>query len=367
MFYEIHPLGKIGYKKLTLADLGLVKSSHQTHIGLHESSVDYLRSFERHYLSTFIYEESYEDMLCLLDVIERKDGTIEAPYIRSGEQKELTFGGQMYQSVVKGIRSIVKNGTARNWYLFWFGLANEDLVFFLVDDNSGDFKKITTILGSLKAHGVIEHHHPSYNQIIYLLEEKINNVKRLYLEKLEIYAQSGELPITLPLIRPFDLERAKTIIKAIGRKGEELISDYLGRVLSQNKIRSFEWKDRSRESGLPFDFEVSTSSRGLFYVDVKSTSFSFKQEMIFSNHEIKFMIQQPQYQIFRVFNINENPAELRICSDSSLFAKTLGMTIDDSEQSFRRHNSKIRSINIGASPLHKGFVFDKKIIKLNYN
>lgn len=367
MFYEIHPLGKIGYKKLTLADLGLGKSSHQTHIGLHESSVDYLRSFERQYLSTFIYEESYKDMLCLLDVIERNDGTIEAPYIRSGEMKELTFAGQMYQSVVKGIRSIVKNEIARNWYLFWFGLANDDLVFFLVNDNSGDFKRITSILGSLKAHGVIEHHHSNYSQIIYFLEEKINTVKRSYLEKLEIYAQSGEFPITLPLLSSFDLERANAIIKAIGRKGEELISDYLDRLLLQNKIQSFEWKNKSRESGLPFDFEVSNPSRGLIYIDVKSTSYSFKQEMIFSNHEIKFMSQQPQYQIFRVFNINKNPAELRICSDSALFAKKLGITIDDVEQSFRRHNSKVRSINIGASPMHKGFVFDKRIIKLNYN
>jgi len=365
MFYEIHPHGKIGYKKLTQADLGLAKSSHQTHIGLHESSVDYLRSFERQYLSTLIYDGWYEDTICILDIIERKNGTVEAPYIRSGDNKELNLEGEQYQSVVKQIRSIVKNEMGLNWYLIWFGLANDDLVFFLVKHHSNDYKNIISILGSLKSHGVIEQDHPNYNKVITLLAEKVNKVKRSYLEKLEIYAQAEVLPNNLQLLRPFDLERAKFIIKEIGRKGEELIQDYLDRLMLRKTIRSFDWKNKSRESGLPFDFEVIAASTGSSYIDVKSTSYSFKQEMIFSNHEIKFMRRQPYYQIFRIFNINDNPARLKICTDSKLFAKTIGGTIEDAEKSLKRHNSEVRSINIGVSPLHKGFIFDRRIIKLN--
>ena len=36
MFFTLHPERKIGYKKLSEADLGLSLDSHQTHIGLYE-------------------------------------------------------------------------------------------------------------------------------------------------------------------------------------------------------------------------------------------------------------------------------------------------------------------------------------------
>jgi hypothetical protein len=175
-FYTVHIFGKIGYKLLSSADLGTNKSSHQTHIGLHGASLDYLKNFERNSVSTFIYEDKSEDLLCLLDFITRADGTIEAPKIRKGSIEELNYNGEFYNSIVREIRDIVKIDKVKvNWYLIWFGLENEDLVFFLFKENSSDYMKILNILGPLAVRGTIKNSTPHYDKIIDFFERKIDD------------------------------------------------------------------------------------------------------------------------------------------------------------------------------------------------
>ena len=174
-FYTVHENCKIGYKLLSPADLGTNNSSHQTHIGLHGASLDYLRNFERNSISTFVYEDKSEELLCLLDFISRADGTIEAPKIRKGSIEELNYKDEFYNSIVREIREIVKSdGSKYKWYLMWFGLENEDLVFFLFKEASKDFQKILDIIGTLKIRDTINNSSALFNKIIDFFENKID-------------------------------------------------------------------------------------------------------------------------------------------------------------------------------------------------
>lgn len=41
-FFKLNPEKRIGYKKLSAADLGLSSTSHQTHIGLFDNMLTFL-------------------------------------------------------------------------------------------------------------------------------------------------------------------------------------------------------------------------------------------------------------------------------------------------------------------------------------
>lgn len=117
-----------------------------------------------------------------------------------------------------------------------------------------------------------------------------------------------------------DLIRAKRNAEDKGRRGEELISSFLLGEHSTNKIKSFFW-----ESDLnpiyPYDFYYINLSDEKIFVEVKSTEGEFERDFYISNNELKQAIDSPHYHIFRVYNIQETKACLRICTDIKEIAK----------------------------------------------
>ena len=104
---------------------------------------------------------------------------------------------------------------------------------------------------------------------------------------LEVVAQTGR---GVHEYKPKDIEKANKYFCQTGRAGEELINEYFDKECAAGHIKSYLWMNASRESGLPFDFIVSSDSSAALHVDVKSTQFDCNQPIVFSDGEIRFHI-----------------------------------------------------------------------------
>ena len=96
-----------------------------------------------------------------------------------------------------------------NWYLIWFGLNNEELVFYLLKENSVDFNQIQSIIPSFQSGGRIENTDSNFSTVLRFLENKIENCSIQFLQDLEIIAQTDEVPSKIIKPRFFDIEKAK--------------------------------------------------------------------------------------------------------------------------------------------------------------
>ena len=362
-FYKIHGNSKVGYKKLTDADLGIRGgSSHQTHIGLHETSLDYLKNFRRNFISPFIYEDKSKELLCLLTFIERSNGRIEAPKIISGKNTNLFYEGVKINSVTKEIREITqKEGIDLGWYLMWFGLENEDLVFFLFKNDSEDFKEVIRIIGNVKIRGTINKNDVEFKQIINFLELKINKTSIAYLEELEIIAQTNDVASKIIKPRSYDIEKAKAFYQETGKKGEELVAIYLEKLKASQSIKNYKWMNQSKESGFPYDFEIDEITNKKIFTDVKTTSYTFQQKMIFSNQELMFINQNPNYHVFRVYNINEEIPVMRVCENIDLLSQKIMLNISSFEKDLLLNETSIKELKLAISPINRTLIFNQAI------
>lgn len=309
MFFKLHKEHRIGYKKLSQADLG-TGISHQTHIGLYENVLNFLPNSDVVQTAMLIYDNYCDIIDCYFDRIENPNGTFRSPKIRLGNT----------DSVVRRIREFASKDANADWYLLWFGLDSQELVFVLLNSSSPDFNTFSSCLKTTRQ--VIDGSHPSFATLLQLIEQKIDMVSSDLQEELEIVAQVGE---TSRKYKPYDIERAKSVFRSIGRKGEELISEYLDREKSLRHIISFQWMNASRESGLPFDFIVDGGLSTSMHIDVKSTNFKFEQPIVFSDSEIDFVHSKDyvNYCVYRVFDMSTERKALKICSSVQTYADNI--------------------------------------------
>lgn len=318
MLTSVHPDSIIGIKKLSDADLGISYTSNQTHIGLFTATLSFLNS-EHHILSSqLIYEDKVFDLLSLLDYIENPDGTFRSPKIRTGNESELYVENQKVNSVVRGIREIVKISPKENWYLLWLGLETNELVFLLLKENSLDFKEISDKIGDISGRDRIQIDHSSrgFKALIAYLNQKVDSVNIEYYEELEIASQTGEGTVTKRVVkRARDFERANKLFKETGRKGEELLNSYFEIQKRESAIKDFVWVNKSRETGLPYDFEITNLNGNVIFSDAKSTSYKFNLPIILSYGELDFIRDNKnKYHIHRLYSIEEEP-RLRVCDN----------------------------------------------------
>jgi hypothetical protein len=302
-------------------------------------------------------------LLCLLTFIKRADGTIEAPKIKSGTKAELIYNGVKLNSVTKEVRETVsREGIESDWYLMWFGLENEDLVFFLFQNTSEDFQKVGQILGSVKLRGTITKTNREFSQIITFLENKVNLVSIPYFEELEIIAQTNEA-VTQKIIKPrfFDIEKAKALFQITGKKGEELVAQYLDSQKAKKRILDYKWMNQSKESGYPYDFEIKHLDSSVVFSDAKTTSYTFPQKMIFSNQELRFINQCSNYDIFRVYNLNAEIPTMRFCKNINDLSQKLVPNIDAFGQGLVAYDAQIKELKLAISPLNKLLLFSSEI------
>jgi len=352
MFYNLHRDAIIGYKKLSEADLG-ISTGNQTHIGLFENTFEFISSYHQLSTSQLIYNNSIIETETFLDYIQRPDGSFRSPKIRSSD-----IGSQ---STVRTIREITLANQNDNWYLMWFGLENEDLIFLLIEENSSDYHYFFNLLGNLNR-GYVQQNHPCFSSIIQFLNNKVNNLNFNYFQELELFAQTNELDIINKRNpKPYDILKAQALFQEIGKKGEELVNQHLSRKQSIGEIRNFQWMNKNTESGLPFDFEITDNYNNIIYSDAKSTSYKFEQKMIFSSQELKFIHQNRNYMVHRVFNLNNTP-ELAICENIANITDNFLNNYQHFNNNLKQDGISVNSMKVSVPPRNTLLKFYNEVI-----
>ena len=331
---------RIGLKQLSNADLGTSSTSNQTHIGLFNDVLTFLEDGTS--TTAMLIHNSYCQILdCFFDRIENPDGTFRSPKIRMGTSSS--------DSVVSKIREFAEEQPNDDWYLLWSSLENKDLVFWLINRSSEDFKIIENLVKA-NIH-IITDQDSAYKSLKLAMVKKINSVSIDIQKEIEIISQVGDFARKF---KTYDVEKASKQFAAIGKKGEELINEYLGHELAANRISSFEWMNKSRESGLPYDFVIRSVSSVKQFIDVKSTRFDFKQSIIFSSQEIAFVHNYAnavaEYAVYRVFDMSEDTGFLSICNNCCDYMNGLNTDIERFKTAITSTKTTLLKMSLSVSP-----------------
>lgn len=358
-FFELHDEKIIGYKALTDADLGRSATSHQTHIGLFDDVLTFLPNEQIIEDSAMFIYESNTDILSLnFDRIANPDGTFRSPKIKTG--------GRGTISLVSTIREIAKSADENiTWFLFWFGLKSEQAVFWMFNNQSQAYKDIISIGLELNynSKGRITINDSIFNKVLSYIESTLDISTKNVVQELEIETQIPGKLITERKIRRYDIQRAQSIFTEIGKKGEILIAEYFDKLKFEGKIKTYNWANENSESGNPYDFYYQDLADNVIYLDVKTTKFDFEQKIIYSDKEIDFAVTRPTgcYNIYRVYNLADSGADLRICRNCSNHFKLINSNIVDFQSKLMMNEAKTQSINIAFQPTIRNLSFDSKI------
>lgn len=123
-----------------------------------------------------------------------------------------------------------------------------------------------------------------------------------------------------------ELLKTRRDIELIGRRGEELVDAWLSEQVEAGTIDSFCWTS-DQDALAPWDFLIRNNERSI-YVDVKTTTGAFEQRLHVSLNELRAMASVDDYRIYRVHNISENRASLRVLRNLKPFANTVLQTLD---------------------------------------
>lgn len=337
----------IGIKKLSAADLGTSSTSKLTHIGLFENTLNFLSLESQTVPSQLIYANRTIDLLALLDPISNKDGSPRSPKIRLGHESKLNLNGLRINSVVREVREIARTIENQDWFLLWFGLDTNELIFFLFNESSTEFREVQHIVGNIGQRKQISSDSSQFQNLINYLNEKVENVNLEYYEELEIASQTGAKETSkrkIPRVR--DIEKANELFKQTGRRGEELLYQYLDSQRTNGLIKDFKWLNQSIESGMPYDFEITNDNGVTLFSDAKATTYKFEQPIILSSGELKFIHENKDYYlIHRLYHVNNTPS-LRICRNISAISDLFIPNYNVFNEALLNENLFIRSLNI---------------------
>lgn len=125
-----------------------------------------------------------------------------------------------------------------------------------------------------------------------------------------------------------DLAKARANASAVGRDGEGLVNALFQEMISSGQLNAAVWVADSNAIS-PYDFRLTLPSSEIINVDVKSTSGPFENEIHISMAEIIEAATRPeQYDIYRVFELNDDGGKLRIAHGIGEFAKTVITALD---------------------------------------
>jgi len=366
MINQVQTNSTIGIKRLSDADLNKSSTSHQTHIGLFDGTLNFLVAQPQIISSQLIYSNRTIDLLAILDFIQNPDGSFRSPKIRIGHEWELNLSGKRVNSVVREIRDITQTQST-NWYLLWFGLDTNELIFFLFNETSTEFQEVQAITGSIGTRKQIQSSSSEFGNLLTYLNEKVENVNLEYYEELEIASQTGSEQITKRIIpRVRDIEKANKLFKETGLKGEQLLNEYLLLQKSNNFIKDFKWLNQSKESGMPYDFEIVENNDNLLFSDSKATRYKFEQPIILSSGELGFINQhKDNYLIHRLYNVEDEP-KLRICKNISNVSDIFIPPYGTFNSSLNNSDLSIQALKLSVKTSLNILTFENEII-LNAN
>ena len=367
MINQVHKDSVIGIKKLSHADLGTSSTSNQTHIGLFDGTLSFLIDEHQTIASQLIYQNRVYDLLSLLDFIENPDGSFRSPKIRKGNESELIVDNSTVNSVVREIRDIISIRPNNDWYLLWLGLDTDELVFLLFENNSTDYNEISKIIGRLGIRKQIDNTSQNFRPLVIYLNNKIENVNIEYYEELEIASQTGEEKVSrrfVPRIR--DIEKANKLFKQTGKKGEELLFRYFELQKNNSEIKDFKWMNQSKETGMPYDFEITNLDNSVMFSDAKSTNYKFELPIVLSSGELNFINEnKDKYLIHRLYSINKEP-KLRVCNNIYTVSDIFIPNYNILNQSLNQVNLKLKGIKLAVPTDLEILNFNNEIL-LNAN
>jgi hypothetical protein len=115
-------------------------------------------------------------------------------------------------------------------------------------------------------------------------------------------------------------DQAKKNAQRVGRLGEELIFGYFEVQLVADQILEFRW-EADENAISPYDFSIQELDGSETLIDVKATRGNFNNRIHVSFNELLQMQDAPRYDIYRVFNMADDSAKLRIAENLKEFAQ----------------------------------------------
>jgi hypothetical protein len=110
--------------------------------------------------------------------------------------------------------------------------------------------------------------------------------------------------------------------KKTGELGEKLVNDFLEKNKAGGAILDYKWESENNP-GAPFDFWLMDLAQAEVFVDAKSTKGRFESELHISYSELCKMSESNRYIIYRVYEVDETSAKLRVSENMSEFAKAI--------------------------------------------
>jgi len=157
---------------------------------------------------------------------------------------------------------------------------------------------------------------------------KVHPILVLGLETaIEDAAQNGIAGVDELLKRPSShritreaLTQARKNAIIAGDLGEEYVNAHLDRLRTQGSIRSYEWVSMSNAIS-PFDFRTLDGAGAARLLDVKATQGAFGSRIHVSLNELRAIATVTEvYDIYRVYEMSDQQAKLRIAADMKAFA-----------------------------------------------
>jgi hypothetical protein len=118
------------------------------------------------------------------------------------------------------------------------------------------------------------------------------------------------------------LAAAKAAAEKNGRDGEALAWVYLKKLKTDGVLQGIEWLSRTNAVS-PFDFRTTDMKAVVARIDAKSTTGEFDRRVHMSTAELIEAAGTGRYDIWRIYQISEDGARLRVARDISSFAKTV--------------------------------------------
>ena len=342
MLFEIHEEQKIAFKRLSNADLKRSDRSHQTHIGLSVDSLTFMADNKTEYSAMLIFKDYCDILSCEIAKIQRANGNLDAPKISMGSNPN---------NVVNRIRDFARNSPNSDFYLLWFGLDSLTPVFWLLEENSYDYKLLNEYcsFATLRDRKIVILNQDSsiFPKVLEFIQSRIENVTLKLQKDLEL---SVETENNNPKFKDADVRKARMYINELGKQGEALVDEYLGKQKSKNMVSDYEWMNKSSEQGKPYDFYIKYANGLEQWVDVKTTEHEFEQAVIVSKNEIKFITEKTADQYAIYSSLKELQAILKICSQCLKYFKKLYRDIDYMTKSMSDYNAAMINYKIAFEP-----------------
>lgn len=146
-----------------------------------------------------------------------------------------------------------------------------------------------------------------------------------------------------------DLTKAKVKGELTGQYGEGLLNGHLAALRAAGQLQSYTWS--SEENAVsPFDFDVTDVAGQRTLIDAKATTGPFENAIHISLAEIVEAAGPTPYRIYRLYELNEDGAKLRISDEIGPLAQKLKLL----HETHMPASIRVDGFSVGAAALKWG-------------